>query len=146
METTSININKFNCELCNFKCNKLHNYNCHLSTAKHKNRTENTSKNINNYNCDLCNFKCIKKGDYKRHLKTTKHKNRTENTSNNVGFFICECGKEYKARNSLWYHKKKCNYKKNNALRELVKQNSELKELIINQNKQIIELLETQNC
>lgn len=107
---------------------------------------ETTSININKFNCDLCNFKCIKKGDYKRHLKTTKHKNRTENTSNTVGFFICECGKEYKARNSLWYHKKKCNYKKNNALIELVKQNSELKEIIINQNKQIIELLETQTC
>ena len=27
--------------------------------------------------------------------------------------FICECGKSYNARNSLWYHKKKCNYEEN---------------------------------
>jgi hypothetical protein len=44
---------------------------------------------------------------------TAKHQfrtNRTEKTPKNAEIFECECGKVYKARNSLWYHKHKCNY------------------------------------
>jgi len=44
---------------------------------------------------------------------TAKHKNRTirtEKQPKNAEIFECECGKVYKARNSLWYHKQKCTY------------------------------------
>lgn len=60
--------------------------------------------------------------------------------------YQCDCGKIYKHRQSLYNHNKKCNYKKKDALRELVKQNRELKELIINQNKQLIDILENHLC
>ena len=130
-----------------------------------------TSKNIDKFTCELCNFKCVKHGDYKRHLTTAKHlnrTNRTEKTSKSVDKFICECGKEYNARNSLWYHKKTCNYvnepikeeenkdlnlemvmeiiknvnNNNNTdtIMELIKQNQEFKELIVDQNKTIMDL------
>ena len=60
----------------------------------------------------------------------------------------CEnCNKEYTSRNGLWLHKKKCTIIKkepteesNNVILELLKQNQEFKELIIEQNKQIVEL------
>lgn len=74
-------------------------------------RMKKTSKTPPNFCCEDCDFKCSKRGDYVRHLTTAKHTNRTilnENTSKNINF-VCECGKEYKARNSLWYHKQKCN-------------------------------------
>lgn len=76
---------KFICKTCDFKCNKLSNYNLHLSTMKHKKLThqiltEKISKNVNSIN------------------------------NNKLLSYICECGKSYSARNSLWYHKKKCTY------------------------------------
>jgi hypothetical protein len=65
--------------------------------------------------CIECDFKCSKQSDWDRHLNTAKHKNRT-NLNNLEHFsaeksqsFLCnKCNKEYKARNSLWYHSKKC--------------------------------------
>jgi len=71
------------------------------------------SPKIPKYNCELCGIKTNNKKDYNKHLLTLKHKNRT-----NLGILEqniptcthnCEyCGKKYKARNSLWYHSKKC--------------------------------------
>jgi hypothetical protein len=67
--------------------------------------------------CINCNFKCCKNIDWERHVNTSKHKNRTnlnileQNTPNYANcLFTCKkCNKEYKVRNSLWYHEKKCN-------------------------------------
>ena len=72
-------------------------------------------KNANKYYCEKCDFKCSKQSNWSSHLSTRKHKNRTYsndleqyNAEINNSLFTCECGKEYPARNSLWYHKKKC--------------------------------------
>jgi len=61
----------------------------------------------------------------------------------------------FNARNSLWYHKNKCNTEfsyhtetieipteteRNRTVIELLKQNQECKELIVEQNKQIMEM------
>jgi hypothetical protein len=69
--------------------------------------------------------------------------------------YQCElCGKEYKARNGLWYHKQKCKLLKkepisvinNNSqitpelIIELIHQNKELQQTLIDQNKTILEL------
>ncbi len=72
-----------------------------------------TPKNAKIFLCDSCDFKCSKQSDYDRHLLTLKHQNRTilnEKTPKNAEF-VCECGKKYKVRNSLWYHKQKCTTK-----------------------------------
>jgi hypothetical protein len=76
----------------------------------------NTSKkNIQIFYCDSCDFKCSKKGDWNRHITTDKHLHRTKNihleqkNTENDKEFICKfCKKAYSARNSLWYHEKKC--------------------------------------
>jgi hypothetical protein len=71
-------------------------------------------KNADVFSCKSCDFICSKQSDWSRHILTSKHLNRTflnEKTSKNADY-ICCCGKEYKARNSLWYHKKKCNLQK----------------------------------
>ena len=107
-------------------------------------------KNAELYICENCNFKSSKKSNYDIHLSTTKHQNRTFRTNKmpqNATKFECECGKVYKARNSLWYHKQKCNYNNedvveiNNTVNtetidsglivELLKQNKELHEMVI---------------
>jgi hypothetical protein len=68
------------------------------------------------YFCEKCNFKCCNKKDYTRHTTTLKHKMLTLTDAKNpklplmVNHHKCECGREYKHRQSLHKHKKKCNY------------------------------------
>ena len=75
-----------------------------------------TPKNAIIFNCEKCDFNCSKKCDWDRHITTLKHKNRTtgefsltDSTNRHKNnSMTCVCGKEYSARNSLWYHQKKC--------------------------------------
>jgi hypothetical protein len=64
-------------------------------------------------NCELCDYKCSKQSDYNKHLLTLKHQKRTkglqmdDNLSHTI-IFKCTCGNQYKHRQGLWKHKKKC--------------------------------------
>jgi hypothetical protein len=76
---------------------------------------ENPEKSLNNYCCVQCDYCTVSAKDYNKHILTRKHQNRTkldvleQNIPNKSQLlFECECGKNYTARNSLWYHKKKC--------------------------------------
>lgn len=66
------------------------------------------------FSCKFCDYTTMREANYKKHLLTRKHKSATfrtnlEQKSSKPEIHICEnCGKKYKARNSLWYHKKKC--------------------------------------
>jgi hypothetical protein len=62
-----------------------------------------------------------------------------------TGTYVCECGKEYKHRQSLYSHKKKCNNTEIikellNQNKELIHENKEMIKSIINQQKTIEEL------
>jgi hypothetical protein len=72
-------------------------------------------KNAVKYYCEKCDFKCSKQSNWNNHVNTRKHINRTllndleqKNAKKCRDDYECECGKIYSARNSLWYHKKKC--------------------------------------
>ena len=76
------------------------------------------TKKTNPLICEKCNFKCFKNIEWKRHISTSKH-NRpilndlAQKSQINMKEYICNrCSKEYTARNSLWYHEKKCTYEK----------------------------------
>ena len=115
-------------------------------------------KNAELFSCIDCNFKCSKHSNWNKHILTAKHINRTNRTNKmpkNAETFDCECGKVYKARNSLWYHKQKCNHKESvNEVEEesypptgihsmigiLVKENQDFKQLLIEQSAQMMEL------
>jgi len=107
-----------------------------------------TPKNAKIFSCKTCNFECFKQSDFNRHILTAKHKNRTnrtEKTPKNAIVYKCECGKLYKSRSSLWYHKKKCPQINNTVV---VQENPEDKPSmmdIISQNKEIVDLLVLQN-
>ena len=59
--------------------------------------------------CDICDYTCSKTSDMSKHILTRKHKNRTNVEPKLSQTFSCKrCGKEYCARNSLWYHERKC--------------------------------------
>ena len=54
MEITPKNADKYSCESCNFKCYKQSDYNRHILTAKHQNRTnrtQKTPKNADKFEC-----------------------------------------------------------------------------------------------
>lgn len=120
-----------------------------------RNGTEIVHAPITKFECEKCNFYCCKQSDYNRHIKTVKHTNITSNNPKNATEYVCDCGKVYNARNSLWYHKRQCNNSNTqpiintetessihridaNLIAELMKDNKELHEMLIEQNRQII--------
>ena len=108
------------------------------------------------FHCKNCDFKSCNKKDYTRHLQTKKHINCISQSE--VKFFPkktqydCSCGKIYNDNSGLWRHKKKCLISQNNIteltkkedveilVQYLIKENAEFKQLIIDQNKQMLHL------
>ena len=128
----------YECCFCKIKTRNKKDYNKHILTKKHL-------KNV-----DLTSF----------------NKTLTENSQISQEHMCNYCNKNYKSRVGLWYHKKKC-YTKNSQenitieiedpepteksvpgsmdfssemILELLKQNQEFKELILEQNKQMLEI------
>jgi hypothetical protein len=72
---------------------------------------ESNAENTHKFVCLNCDFKCCKKSDWNRHILTQKHIKLTDtdiNTDANTSNYICNCGKKYKHRQSLFNHKKTC--------------------------------------
>ena len=106
------------------------------------------------FTCTCCIYKTDNKKDYKKHIATLKHF-RNISTNKNPLSIKCDCGKEYKHMSSLSKHKKSCllyitNPQNPNTINDvnlsslvldIVKQNQEFKELIIDQNNKMLELV-----
>ena len=63
--------------------------------------------------CESCNYFTNKKSSYEKHITTIKHHKMCEkycgHKKKETKLFKCDwCNKGFNARNSLWYHKKKC--------------------------------------
>jgi len=74
--------------------------------------TENSQETLLQFNCESCHYKTCRKSDYNKHLTTLKHKNNDIYSQQKTKTYICECGKVYKYRQGLCYHKKMCTHKK----------------------------------
>ena len=73
---------------------------------------ENIMINNGKYYCEKCHYNTNNKKDYNKHIFSQKHIRLTNNIPQNTNIplkFICECGKTYKHRQSLYLHKKNCN-------------------------------------
>jgi hypothetical protein len=114
------------------------------------------------YYCSKCHYGTCKKSNYESHLDSLKHSKETFGNKNqpllSQNKHPCEyCNKSYHARSGLWKHKKKCitnisliitettnkdelKQKTEELINFLMKENSEFKQLIIDQNKQMFEL------
>ena len=108
--------------------------------------TKNLQKSLMKFYCEICNYKCNKQSEFNKHILTAKHifrTNRTEKMPQNATAYKCKCGKSYKSRSSLWYHKKKCIQINNTVLENLEEKPSFMD--IITQNKEIMDALVLQN-
>ena len=120
-------------------------------------------KSAGKFFCNHCDFTCCKESNYNSHLLTRKHKiltNPNEKVPKNADkIYACDCGKKYKHMSSLCNHKKNCLGVKNiqteqtvvttennskldheSLIHELMKQNTEFKTMLIEQNTKIMEL------
>ena len=125
---------KYECDICNYTCSRLFDYNRHLRTARHLKKRENQENsdkpNDEILSCIACNYVCKYKSEYDRHMISEKHiakvnsntlfengreirengrenaKIKRENQENSK--HVCKCGKSYASRSALWYHKKRC--------------------------------------
>ena len=105
------------------------------------------------YDCSFCSFTSNRIDNYNRHLVTIKHilsvngNSMVTKKSKKEGF-ICDCGKSYVYKSGLSRHRKKCNYINSSIIEKndedeslksmflyLVKENKELKNMIIEQDK-----------
>ena len=125
------------------------------------------------YLCETCDFMCSKQSDYDRHIFTRKHQlltNTYKIKPEKHQTFVCDCGKKYKHRQSLFNHKKTCTYVplKNETMNteldkeipiqenqmvndnnidykdmfiQLMKQNQELQQTVVEQQKQYTETI-----
>ena len=111
-----------------------------------------TPKPAPKISCEICNFKCSKQSDFERHLLTNKHKTLikpNDLTPKNAKQYSCKCGKIYKHMSTLCSHKKKCINKEETPnvittelILELIKNNKEMKNIILEQNNTINNLVQ----
>lgn len=110
--------------------------------------TDNSCK----FYCEKCYFRTSRKSQYDIHLLTAKHKKMTNDDKNRTyisAAYSCGCGKEYRYRQGLHSHKKKCSQKVavlentlapsdnlNVLVLDLLKQNQELHKHIIELSKE----------
>ena len=119
------------------------------------------SKKLAIYSCEKCAFNTCNKNDYERHTQTNKHNSNVFQSKKlkktQTIHFECDCGKIYKDNSGLWRHKKICNYENvilhkeptNNEIIEIMKiqmiENQELRKLLVEQQKQMIEFINNSN-
>jgi hypothetical protein len=116
--------------------------------------TKKSPKSPKIFNCEKCDYTCFKQSEWNKHILTQKHSmlTNTDIETQKTKIFTCDCGKDYKHRQSLFKHKIFCNQKEikpeadkiteigNNITPELIieiiKQNQEFKYMLIEQSKQ----------
>ena len=109
-----------------------------------------TPNNAQGFECKSCDFKCCKLSDWNRHILRPKHINGIQKTPSFFDDYVCECGNIYKFKSGLYRHKNKCLKAQKNAkehepnvsdlVTKLINQNSELQQMLIEQNNKIFEL------
>jgi len=122
--------------------------------------TESCKKVAPYFCCECCDYATSRKSSFDKHKMTLKHSNATKLTEVNKKVaesckkvatcqtFSCEkCCKPYTSRTGLWKHLKNCNEKQSDfdftdkeLIMTLLKENNELKTMMIEQQNAVIEL------
>ena len=126
------NEKKYICNLCNYKCSYLCDWNRHITTRKHI----------------ISNKKEIEKNE----------ENEKNEGAQKLNSFSCYCGKVYKSKSGLYKHNRTCYSNTENSktkielhdlvdlVKILVKENSDLKSMMVEQQSTMFEkVLDSQN-
>ena len=114
-------------------------------------------KSSMNFVCDKCDYTTCRRSQLERHNTTRKHKMKqteTNNVKKSSDNFRCSiCNTLFNSRTTLWRHNKSCSIKNDSfnnegcdqkeLIKYLLKENAEFKQLMMDQNKQMIELAKT---
>ena len=99
------------------------------------------------YSCEYCNYSSYKKSNMNNHFNSKKHEsmifklNSNEIKPNQALKFMCKnCNKEYKDYSGLWRHNKKC-YIQNTIIEKDEDKKGELIDYLMKENKEIKELI-----
>jgi hypothetical protein len=118
--------------------------------------TKKNLKKLTRFFCEKCDFKCYMKCDWDRHIMRPKHllshKVDTEETKKLKKTYFCECNKKFTSRSGFYKHKQNCvkavilndkeiKINENEIVKFLMKENSEFKQLLLEQNNQILSLV-----
>jgi hypothetical protein len=135
---------------------------------------EKVAESSNHFFCEFCQYTTIRKSNYDKHILTPKHiksiignkkvaKSSKSSKTIEENYSCDNCAKTYKDPSGLWRHKKNCFYKNNEfdnviqndkningtQLIDLIvqqsKENNELKNLLLEQNKIMLELIKDKN-
>jgi hypothetical protein len=124
------------------------------------------AKNRKIYRCESCDYSTCNLFDFNKHTQTKKHSQSGlsmaiddfstdyEQKSQKKEFICVTCNKVYKDNSGLWKHKKRCGYSQDicddnitmasqitpELVLSVLKQNTELTNLVVEQNKTIMEL------
>jgi hypothetical protein len=132
--------------------------------------SDNSQKIPKKYECSFCSYITVSKKDFNKHILSNKHKrlvnaskmleNPNELSSNDNKMYLCNCGKTYSHDSSYYRHKKKCNitivtdsnaesFDKDklilmliNQNAELIKETSEFKNIMLEQQTMMMKVLE----
>ena len=147
--------NKYFCSTCNINCTTKNVYETHINCSLHKKNTQLDEgdkikqKISKNYCCEFCDYNTDRKSNLTNHFKSDKHVKEINGTNVKQKFSThhnCEnCHKKYETSAGLWKHNKKCFKKEENNISSemilnIIQQNQEFKDMLIEQNKLIIEL------
>jgi hypothetical protein len=109
-------------------------------------------KNGQTYYCEKCDYYTSKKYNYDKHLTTDKHKisivadmEMAKVANHNYGFACKNCKQTFKTNSGLWKHSKKCNQIKTQMILNVIKDDKNIHDFLMEQNKQLIEQLSQQN-
>jgi len=104
------------------------------------------------FHCEQCDYYTSKKSNFDKHILTAKHQkcyfgNNLEINGNDDNSTVCKtCGHKYKTISGLWKHSKKCSQKdKTQILLDMIKKDENVKDYLMEQNKQLISQLSEQN-
>ena len=132
----------YECCDCDYISYHLSECRTHFTEFRHVMRKVTKNRIYNIYYCEDCLYVCAKPSDYQKHLETYKHLNSDELSEEE---YECDkCGKLYETMSGLWKHRRKCAKPAAQSMEliiaQLLKDNQEFKQLIIEQNKQMMEL------
>jgi len=133
------------CDVCKFSCfNTLDVFTQHLSRNKHIQAANRAATAGNDsisptFICEKCDYKCSKRSEFNKHISTNIHKVlHTPTTDVTQKVYVCDYNNSFEEPSTNNTPPSQVDM---SLVLELLKQNQEFKDLLIEQNKHILELV-----